>query len=223
MSRIHIKPLHQEVAQRIRDMIRKGLLQKGDRIVEKELCEAMGTSRTPLREALRLLSSEGLIELVPHKGAYVAQPSMREIREMFEVMSILEGTCARKVAEKMTDADFRKLEKLHEKLEKYFREKNNEKYLEVNHKYHSLLQEMTGSKVLNDVINSLRQKILLYRYRQLYQPDRFRASMNEHRVLLDAFRRRDPAAAESAMRTHLINQCEALKSVYEDEADRTDS
>jgi DNA-binding GntR family transcriptional regulator len=223
MSRIAVKSLHQEVAQRIRDMIRKGLLQKGDRIVEKELCEMMGTSRTPLREALRLLSSEGLIDLVPHKGAYVAQPSMREIREMFEVMSILEGTCARKAAEKMTDADFRKLERLHEKLEKYFREKNNEKYLEVNHKYHSLLQEMTGSKVLNDVINSLRQKILLYRYRQLYQPDRFKASMNEHRVLLDAFRRRDPAAAESAMRTHLINQCEALKSVYEDEADRTDS
>jgi DNA-binding GntR family transcriptional regulator len=223
MSRIAIKPLHQEVAQRIREMIRKGTLHKGDRIVEKDLSQAMGTSRTPLREALRLLSSEGLIDLVPHKGAYVAQPSMREIREMFEVMSLLEASCARKAAEKMTDADFRKLEKLHEKLEKYFREKSHEKYLEVNRKYHSLLQEMGGSKVLNDVINSLKQKIMLYRQRQLYQPDRFEASMNEHRDLLDAFRRRDPVAAERAMKTHLINQCEALKNVYEDKADRTDS
>jgi DNA-binding GntR family transcriptional regulator len=222
MSRIAVKPLHQEVAQRIREMIRKGTLRKGDRIVEKDLSQAMGTSRTPLREALRLLSSEGLIDLVPHKGAYVAQPSMQEIREMFEVMSLLEGTCARKVAEKMTDVDLRKLERLHEKLEKYFREKNNEKYLEVNYRYHSLLQEMAGSKVLSEVINSLKQKVMLYRQRQLYQPDRFEASMNEHRDLLDAFRRRDPASAESAMRIHLVKQCEALRSVYEDNAGRTD-
>ncbi len=203
-------------------MITKGVLHKGDRIIEKDLSQEMGTSRTPLREALRLLSSEGLIELVPHKGAYVAQPSMGEIREMFEVMSLLEATCARKAAEKMTDADFRKLEKLHDKLEKYFREKSHEKYLEVNRRYHSLLQEMGGSKVLTDVINSLRQKVMLYRQRQLYQPDRFEASIREHRALLDAFSRRDPVAADRAMRTHLIKQCEALKSVYEDEADRTD-
>jgi DNA-binding GntR family transcriptional regulator len=222
MSRIAVKPLHQEVARRIREMITKGVLHKGDRIVEKDLSQAMGTSRTPLREALRLLSSEGLIDLVPHKGAYVAQPSMGEIREMFEVMSLLEASCARKAAEKMTDADLRKLEKLHEKLEKYFREKSHEKYLEVNRRYHSLLQEIGGSKVLNDVINSLKQKIMLYRQRQLYQPDRFEASMREHRDLLDALSRRDPVAADRAMRTHLIKQCEALKSVYEDEADRTD-
>ena len=154
-------------------MIRTGVLRKGDRIIEKELCRTMGISRTPLREALRMLSSEGLIDLIPHRGAYVAQPSMRDIREMFEVMAILEGTCARVAVERMTDNDLKKLENLHRKLEKFFEDKDHEKYMEINHKLHSLLQEMTGNKVLNDLINSLRQKILLYRYRQIYQPDRF--------------------------------------------------
>jgi DNA-binding GntR family transcriptional regulator len=216
-SKIPARPLSQEVAQRIRDMIRKGLVRKGDRIIEKQFCQSLGISRTPLREALRILSSEGLIDLVPNKGAYVAQPSMREIRELFEVMSILEGTCARVVAEKMTESELEKIEKLHEKLEKHYEERDHEKYLKVNQRYHVLLQEMTGNKVLNDVVNGLRDKILLYRYRQLYQRDRFRASMNEHRALMEALRTRDPIAAESIMKKHLMNQCEALRALYEKE------
>lgn len=196
-------------------MIRQGLLAKGDRIVEKQLCQTLGISRTPLREALRLLSSEGLIDLIPNKGAYVAQPSMQDIKELFEVMAILEGACARVVAEKMTRAGLAKIERLHGKLEKYFAADDHERYLKVNHEFHELLQEMAGNGVLNEVINSLRDRIQLYRYRQLYQPDRFQASVNEHRGLLEALRRRDPAAAESLMKTHLMNQCEALKVLYE--------
>ncbi|MBI4963099.1 MAG: GntR family transcriptional regulator [Desulfomonile tiedjei] len=203
-------------------MIRTGLLKQGEKLVEKDLCLELGISRTPLREAYRLLSSEGLIDLVAHKGAYVARPSMREIRDMFEVMAILEGTCARLAAERMTDPDFKKVEKLHQRLEKHFEDEDHEKYLDVNHKYHTLIQEMTGNKAFNDVINTLRQKILLYRYRQLYQPDRFEASMNEHRELLNAFRRRDPVQAEELMRRHLMNQCEALRRVYENEFETTD-
>jgi len=222
VNRISIKSLSQEVARRIREMIRTGRLKQGERLVEKDLCQEMGISRTPLREAFRLLSSEGLIDLIAHKGAYVARPSMKEIREMFEVMAILEGTCARLAGERMTDADFKKVERLHLRLEKHFEEKDHEKYLEVNQRYHTLIQEMTGNKVFNDVISALRQKILLYRYRQLYQPDRFQASVNEHRDLLEAFRRRDPAAAEELMRKHLMNQCKALRRLYEDKSTATD-
>ncbi len=83
MTTIIAQSLAQEVAKRIREMIRKGTLKKGDKIVEKPLCQTMGISRTPLREALRLLSSEGLVELIPNKGAHVAEPSMEDIREMF--------------------------------------------------------------------------------------------------------------------------------------------
>lgn len=214
-SRIQIRSLSETVAQRIRDMIRRGTLKTGDRIVEKQLCDALGVSRTPLREALRVLKSEGLVDLVPHKGAYVAQPSMEDIKDLFDVMSILEGECARVASQKMSEADFARLEKLHQKLEKYFEQKDRDKYLEVNHKYHSLIQEMAGNRVLNEILGGLRQKILLYRQRQLFQPDRFEASIKEHRLLLEALRNRDADAVESLMKTHLMNQCEALRSLYE--------
>jgi DNA-binding GntR family transcriptional regulator len=222
VSKISIKPLHQEVAERVREMILSGVLKTGDRIVETEMCSSLGISRTPMREALRILSSEGLIEVIPNKGAYVAQPSTNDIQEMFEVMSILEGACARVAAERMNDTDFKKIE-LTQLLELHYEAKDHERYLEVNHSYHVLVQDMAGNKVLDEVINGLRQRILLYRYRQLYQPDRFSASIQEHRDLLEAFRSRDAATAEGVMKRHLVNQCEALVGWSEKRGDNSDS
>jgi len=214
MITIQVESLAQEIAKRIREMIRKGTLKKGDRIVEKSLSQAMGISRTPFREALRLLSSEGLVELVPNKGAYVAQPSMKDIREMFWVMSILEGKCARLCAKRTDEEGLQKLDDLYRKLEKQYQGKNHEGYMDVNHRYHSLVQDLAGNKILSEVVDNLRQKILLYRYRQIYQPDRLKASMQEHCELQKAFREKKPAAAERLMKEHLMRQCEALESVY---------
>lgn len=211
MNSIPVRALPQEVARRIREMIRKGILKEGDKVVEKPLCEAMGVSRTPFREALRLLSSEGLIQLIPNKGARVAQPSMQDIREMFQVMSILEGTCARQCAEKLNEKGLRKLENLYNRLEQHAEERNHEKYMVVNHRYHTLVQELAGNRILSEVINGLRQKILLYRYRQIYLPNRLGESMQEHSDLQEAFRNKAPEAAERLMKEHLIRQCEALE------------
>jgi DNA-binding GntR family transcriptional regulator len=223
VSKIPIKPLHQEVAGRIRELIFKGLLKTGDRIVETEMCSSLGISRTPFREALKILGSEGLVDLVPNKGAYVARPSANEIREMFEVMSILEGACARVAAERMTKSTFKKIESTHQILETHFEARDHGQYLAVNQTYHVMVQEMAGNKVLDEVINGLRQKILLYRHRQLYQADRFAASMQEHRDILEAFRRRDADAAESLMKVHLMNQCGAIVGLLDSRSSRPDS
>jgi DNA-binding GntR family transcriptional regulator len=195
-------------------MIRNGILVKGQKINEKHLCESMGVSRTPVRESLRMLSSEGLIDLIPHKGAYVSQPPIKEMSDMFEVMSVLEGTCARLATKKITEKSFRKIEALHQKLEKHYRIRDHKAYLDNNNTYHVFIQELSGNKVLNNVINGLRQKILLYRHRQLYQPERFEQSIQEHRDLLEAFRKRDAALAERLMKRHLNKQCEALVGLY---------
>jgi DNA-binding GntR family transcriptional regulator len=214
MHRIETKTLHQEVAERIRDMIRKGLLVKGQKVDEKSFCESMGVSRTPVRESLRILHSEGLIDLIPHKGAYVSQPPIKDISDMFEVMSVLEGTCARLATKNMKEKDFKRIESLHAKLEKDYQRRDHEAYLKTNNTLHVLTQDLSGNKVLNDVINGLRQKIFLYRHRQLYQPERFRESIKEHRDLLVAFRKRDAVLAEAVMKRHLIKQCEALVGLY---------
>ena len=174
----------------------------------------MGVSRTPVREALRLLKSDGLIDLIPHKGAYVSKPCIEEINDMFEVMSVLEGTCARLAATNMKGKDLTRIESLHAELDKHYRNRDYEAYLKKNHVFHIFIQELAGNKVLNDVINGLRQKILLYRQKQLYQPERFEQSTQEHRDLVEAFRKNDPSSAESLMKHHLLMQCKALVGLY---------
>ena len=213
MRTIEKKTLHQEIANTLRDMIMSGELKEGDKIKEDQLCELMGISKTPLREALRVLSAEGLIRLVPNRGAYVSTPTFEEIKEMFDVMSVLEGECARASAQRMTEKDFVTLNKLHEKLEESFRQRNQKDYIRINNSYHTLLQELAGNRILNQIINGLRQKILLYRFQSLNLPERFEQSIREHRDLLEAFRKRDPGKAEDLMRHHLIMQCKALEEL----------
>lgn len=220
MPKIETKTLHQEVTARLREMICCGDLSRGQKIDEKHLSELMGVSRTPVREALRFLHSEGLVDLIPHKGAYVTQLSLEEIQNLFEVISVLEGTCARRAALRMTKEDFRKMEMLHQSLEKQFRKRDHEAYLETNHRMHLMIQELSGNKVLKDVLNGLRQKVLLYHHRQLYYRDRFEKSMQEHRVILEALRKGNPSQAEGATKKHLRNQCEALVDLYSRQQER---
>jgi DNA-binding GntR family transcriptional regulator len=99
-------------------------------------------------------------------------------------------------------------------FEKHYRRQDHESYLENNHAYHIFIQELPGNKVFHDVINGLRQKIVLYRHKQLYQPERFKQSIQEHRDLLEAFRKWDAALAERLMKGHLLKQCEALAGLY---------
>jgi len=214
MHRISAKSLHEEVASQIRQMIRDGLLRRGQKIDETYLGESMGVSRTPVRESLRILQAEGLVELVPHKGSYVSQPPPDEIRDMFEVMGVLEGTCARLATQKMDEKDFKRIEALHRELERHYRSRDHEAYLAANNDLHVLIQDLTGNKILKEVINGLRRKILLYRHKQLYHLDRFDQSIQEHRYILEAFRKRDERLAESYMKRHLANQCKALLELY---------
>ena len=206
---------HVQVAEMLRDMIMTGKLAEGDKVNEGELCETMGISKTPLREALRVLSVEGLIRLVPNRGAFVTKPTFEEIAEMFDVMSLLEGHCARAACEKMTPKDFTRLEKLHAKLEDNFEQRDQEEYIRINNRYHSLVQEIAGNRALNQIVDGLRKKILLYRFQSLNLPARFECSIREHRNLLDAFRKRDQSRAESVMRDHLHNQSQALETLVE--------
>lgn len=214
MHKIETRTLHQEVVDQVREMIRRGQLVKGQKIDEKFLCESMGVSRTPVRESLRILHSQGLIDLIPHKGAFVREPPIEEIRDMFEVMSLLEGMCARVDTQKMNEKDLKKIEALHQRLEGHYRNLDHEAYLDTNNVLHTFIQELSGNKTLNEVIAGLRQKILLYRQKQLYHKNRFEQSIQEHRDILEAFRKKDAALAEAAMKRHLMKQCEALVELY---------
>jgi len=213
MKAIQKKTLHQEIANNLREMIMSGELREGDKIKEDELCTVMEISKTPLREALRVLSAEGLIRLIPNRGSYVTTPTFEEIKEMFDVMSVLEGVCARTAAEKMSSGDFKKLEDIHHQLEKNFRLKDQKQYIHHNNLYHAFVQELAGNKTLNQIVNGLRQKILLYRFKSLNLSGRFKQSIQEHRDLLEAFRNRDAEKAELLMKSHMKKQSEALEKL----------
>ncbi len=219
MERIEVRILHQDVAGKLREMIRKGVLIRGQRIVEADICAEIGVSRTPLREALRVLESEGLVELIPHRGAYIRKPSKTEINEMFEVMGLLESACARLAAQKMNAAAFGRFERLHRRIEKYYAAGDRDKYIAANNQLHAFIQELAGNSVLDDIVGKLRRKVALYRHQQIYAPRRLDESMAEHREILEAFRRRDSAAAEAAMKNHLEQQGKALLRIFQTSAE----
>ncbi len=206
---------HIQIADMLRDMIMTGDLREGDKINENELCSSIGVSKTPLREALRVLSVEGLIELVPNRGAFVTQPEFNEIREMFDVMVLLEGFCARTACEKMTPDDFSHLEKLHDRLEQKFEKEDQKGYIQVNNQYHSFVQELAGNRCLNQIIDGLRKRILLYRFQSLNAQGRMADSIQEHRELLKVFRKRDHIKADALMQLHLKKQLSALEELVD--------
>lgn len=206
---------HVQIADMLRDMIMTGKLKEGDKVNEGKLCETMGISKTPMREAIRVLSVEGLIRLVPNRGAFVTKPEFEEIAEMFDVMSLLEGFCAREACQKMTSKNFARLEKLHAKLEENFERHDQEEYIRTNNQYHSVVQEIAGNRTLNQIVSGLRKKILLYRFQSLNLPQRFASSIREHRDLLEAFRQRNHSKAETLMQAHLQNQSQALGTLVE--------
>ncbi len=205
--------LHDGVAARLRAMVFDRELAPGEWIDEKALAEAWQVSRTPLREALKVLAAEGLVDLVPHRGCRVIELSDDDADALFPVMALLEGRCAFEAASKAGDEDLRLLQRLHDDLERHAAAEDIDGYYRANHEFHSAVQRLASNRWLDRVTGDLRKFMRLMRGRQLQLPGRIAASINEHRVLIDAFMQRDAARAERAMHDHLMAQLVALKKL----------
>ena len=213
--------LHDGVAARLRAMVFDGDLLPGAFIDETGLASAWQVSRTPLREALKVLAAEGLVELVPHRGARVIELSDADADALFPVMALLEGRCAFEAANKASDDDLRTLQRLHDDLERHAAAHSIAGYYQANHSFHSHVQSLASNRWLDRVTSDLRRFMRLMRGRQLALPGRIDASINEHRVLIDAFMQRDAARAERAMHDHLMAQLVALKKLRRSAANKT--
>ncbi len=212
--------LHDGVAARLRAMVFDRELAPGAWIDEKALAEAWHISRTPLREALKVLAAEGLVDLVPHRGCRVVELSDDDADALFPVMALLEGRCALEAASKAGDDDLRTLQRLHDDLERHAAAEDIDGYYRANHEFHSAVQRLADNRWLDRVTGDLRKFMRLMRGRQLQLPGRIAASINEHRVLIDAFVQRDAARAERAMHDHLMAQLVALKKLRRSTAAR---
>jgi DNA-binding GntR family transcriptional regulator len=208
--RISTTALYQEVATRLRSRIYSQDLKPGVAIDEKALAEEYGISRTPMREALKVLHSEGLVVLEPRRGCFVTELKQQDIDELFPLMALLEGRCAYEAVKKAKPADIKRVEDLHSKLEKLAAAGDVDKYFEQNCLFHELVQKLSGNNWLERTTNDLRKFLKLMRGRQLHLPGRLQESLAEHRMLLAAFQNRNYAAAEKIMHDHLMSQYAAL-------------
>jgi DNA-binding GntR family transcriptional regulator len=205
--------LHEEVATRLRNMVFERQLAPGQWVDEMALARDWQISRTPLREALKVLAAEGLVTSVPRQGCKVTEMSEADADELFPVMALLEGRCAFEAVRKATPADVKALRKLHEVLEKHAATKNIDGYYRANHEFHTKVQALADNRWLDRATNDLRRFLRLLRGRQLNWPGRIEASINEHRVLIDAVEHGDAARAERVMHDHLMAQLAALKAL----------
>ena len=205
--------MHDAVAARLRTMVFEGELPPGTFIDEKTLAAGWQVSRTPLREALKVLAAEGLVELVPHRGCRVIELSDGDADKLFPVMALLEGRCAFEAASKAGPEDLHRLRHLHDELERHAASRDLHGYYRANHDFHSFVQQLADNRWLDRVTGDLRRFMRLMRGRQLALPGRIDASINEHRVLIDAFLQRDAARAERAMHDHLMAQLAALNKL----------
>jgi len=205
--------LHEEVASRLRSMVFERQLMPGQWIDELALARDWQISRTPLREALKVLAAEGLVTLVPRQGCKVTELSEDDADELFPVMALLEGRCAFEAVTKATPAEVKALRRLHDVLEKHAAAKNVDGYYRANHEFHTKVQALAANRWLDRATNDLRRFLRLLRGRQLNWPGRIEASINEHRVLIDAIEHGDAARAERVMHDHLLAQLAALKAL----------
>lgn len=212
-SRIAPLALYQEVAERLRQRIFSHELPPGTWVDEQALAEHYGISRTPLREALKVLASEGLVTLKPRRGCYVTEISERDLDEVFKVMAMLEGECARTSAARASETDLAELKSIHADLEKAAAANDIDGFFEANQAFHQALQRIADNRWLMHVIEDLRKVIKLSRHHSLFSEGRLEQSLAEHRAILDALTARDQDAAERRMREHIRSGREALARI----------
>lgn len=205
------RPLYEDVAERLRDQIFSHELAPGSWLDEQSLAIAFGISRTPMREAIKVLASEGLVTTKMNKGAYVTEVDRRDLEQIFTVLSLLEGQAAKETAIKASEAQLTQLDNLHHRLEKAAADRDTEQFFEINVKFHDLIREIAGNKWMNGVIEDLRKVLKLQRRDSLSRSGRLLSSLVEHREILQAILKRDALAAELAMRKHLARGLEATK------------
>jgi DNA-binding GntR family transcriptional regulator len=212
--------LHDEVATRLRSLLFERELAPGEWIDEKALAARWQISRTPLREALKVLANEGLVELVPQRGCRVIQLSDDDADQLFPVMALLEGRCAFEATRNATPADRALLRHWHDELERHAAMQDRDGYYRANHEFHTLVQRLARNRWLDRSTGDLRQFLRLMRGRQLKLPGRLEVSIGEHRALIQAMLAGDAERAERTMHDHLMAQLAALKALRAAERQR---
>ncbi|MCI6159359.1 MAG: GntR family transcriptional regulator [Selenomonadaceae bacterium] len=204
------QPLREVVCESIRDAIRKGILKPGERIMEIQLAEELGVSRTPVREAIRKLELEGYVVMMPRRGTYVANMSIRDISEIFEIRTALESLSNGLAAERITPEELEHLQRLLVMISSYIETKDMDKIVETDIEFHDLLYHAARNSRLVGIISNLRDQLTRFRTLSMSYPGRLEATLDEHRTIVEAIAQGDGRAAKKAAEKHMENSEKTL-------------
>jgi DNA-binding GntR family transcriptional regulator len=201
------RALYQEVAELLRQRIFNRELTPGSWIDELKLAEEYGISRTPLREALKVLAAEGLVTMKVRRGAYVTEVSERDLTDVYHLLALLESDAAGVVATQATEAQLKDLQTLHRELEKSV--SHREKFFQINERFHMRLLEIADNRWRDQMVADLRKVMKLNRHNSLLKSGRIQESLAEHQAIMKALLARDVTAAAQAMQAHFNNGLQA--------------
>jgi DNA-binding GntR family transcriptional regulator len=201
------RALYQDVADRLRQQIFARELEPGSWIDEMKLAAAYGISRTPLREALKVLAAEGLVTMKVGRGAYVTETSRDDVAQVYHLLALLESDAAARVAEQAGAAQREELAMLHAQLEKQVRQRDA--FFATNERFHMALLRIAGNRWAEQMVIDLRKVMKLNRHSSLLKQGRLADSLAEHRALMRAIAARDGATAARLMRAHFASGLEA--------------
>ena len=209
MSALTLTPraLYVEVAEQLRQRIFRRELEPGSWIDELKIAEEFGISRTPLREALKVLAAEGLVTMKVRRGAYVTEMSEKDLRDVYHLLSLLESDAAGVVAERATPEQQQTLRDLHAELESAAG--NREAFFSVNERFHMALLDMADNRWRSQMVADLRKVMKLNRHNSLFKQGRIEDSLNEHRAILAAMLARDAEGTRRAMQAHFAQGLQA--------------
>lgn len=200
--------IHQQAYNIIAEQIISGSLKPGARITEKEIASILGVSRTPVREAMKLLSKDGLIEVIPHKGAIVRKLSLIDIKEIYEIRAVLEGLGAKLASKHIPKQELNKIIESAKTCKDELDKGRVEFFVEFDTKLHSLILTYCGNKHLQRTINSLNNLIYYFRVEIAKKIERSIEAFHEHNRILQALKNQDGDLAEEAMKDHILRTTE---------------
>lgn len=209
MSALTLTPraLYEEVAELLRQRIFRRELEPGCWIDELKIAEEFGISRTPLREALKVLAAEGLVTMKVRRGAYVTEMSEKDLRDVYHLLSLLESDAAGVVARTASAEDLRMLEQLHAELEAARGERD--RFFAINERFHMRLLELSDNRWRSQMVADLRKVMKLNRHNSLLKSGRIKESLAEHRAIMAALAERDASTTMQRMREHFASGLEA--------------
>jgi DNA-binding GntR family transcriptional regulator len=209
MSALSLAPraLYEEVAELLRQRIFARELEPGSWIDELRIAENLGISRTPLREALKVLAAEGLVTMKVRRGAYVTEVNEKDLSDVYHLLALLESDAAGVVAQRASDAELQALAELHQSLEKS--QEDREAFFRLNEQFHQRLLQLADNRWREQMVADLRKVMKLHRHQSLLKSGRINESLHEHRQLLQALQARDAQASAQRMREHFLSGLEA--------------